>query len=74
MCDLLWSDPDEIDGWGRSPRGAGFTFGKNISEEFNRANNLTMIARAHQLVNEVSSIFLSFKLYRDTILTTKVTS
>lgn len=52
MCDLLWSDPDEITGWGRSPRGAGFTFGKNISEEFNRSNNLTMIARAHQLVNE----------------------
>lgn len=23
MCDLLWSDPEEIDGWGMSPRGAG---------------------------------------------------
>ncbi|KAI6152598.1 serine/threonine specific protein phosphatase [Pisolithus tinctorius] len=22
MCDLLWSDPDEISGWGISPRGA----------------------------------------------------
>ena len=53
MCDLLWSDPDEeISGWGRSPRGAGFTFGKDISMEFNRINNLKMIARAHQLFNE----------------------
>jgi len=23
MCDLLWSDPEDIDGWGLSPRGAG---------------------------------------------------
>jgi serine/threonine-protein phosphatase 4 catalytic subunit len=21
MCDLLWSDPDEIEGWSLSPRG-----------------------------------------------------
>lgn len=23
MCDLLWSDPEDIEGWGLSPRGAG---------------------------------------------------
>ena len=22
MCDLMWSDPEDIDGWGLSPRGA----------------------------------------------------
>lgn len=32
MCDLLWSDPDERTGWGISPRGAGYTFGQDISE------------------------------------------
>ena len=31
MCDLLWSDPDDRHGWGISPRGAGFTFGQDIS-------------------------------------------
>ena len=31
MCDLLWSDPDERGGWGISPRGAGYTFGQDIS-------------------------------------------
>jgi serine/threonine-protein phosphatase 2A catalytic subunit len=50
MCDLLWSDPDERCGWGISPRGAGYTFGQDISEHFNHNNGLTLIARAHQLV------------------------
>lgn len=35
MCDLLWSDPADIEGWGPSTRGAGFLFGKDISQEFN---------------------------------------
>ncbi|MCJ1430154.1 hypothetical protein MMC29_008070, partial [Sticta canariensis] len=52
MCDLLWSDPDEIDGWGLSPRGAGFLFGANIVKQFNYINDLSLIARAHQLVME----------------------
>ena len=52
MCDLLWSDPDDRCGWGISPRGAGYTFGQDISEEFNRTNGLNLIARAHQLVQE----------------------
>lgn len=34
MCDLLWSDPDDRCGWGISPRGAGYTFGQDISEAF----------------------------------------
>jgi serine/threonine-protein phosphatase 2A catalytic subunit len=52
MCDLLWSDPDDRLGFGDSPRGAGYTFGQDISEQFNRNNGLTLIARAHQLVME----------------------
>eukprot|EP00041_Stephanoeca_diplocostata_P009106 m.138969 g.138969 ORF g.138969 m.138969 type:complete len:266 (+) comp17604_c0_seq4:179-976(+) len=52
LCDLLWSDPDERSGWGISPRGAGYTFGQDISENFNFINGVEMIARAHQLVME----------------------
>ena len=52
MCDLLWSDPDEIDGWGLSPRGAGFLFGADTVRKFNHDNNISLIARAHQLVME----------------------
>lgn len=54
MCDLLWSDPDDISGWGASPRGAGFIFGKEITQQFTNKNGLKNILRAHQLVNEVS--------------------
>ncbi|GIQ81109.1 hypothetical protein KIPB_002016, partial [Kipferlia bialata] len=52
MCDLMWSDPDDRVGWGISPRGAGFTFGYDISEQFNRNNGLQFIVRAHQLTME----------------------
>lgn len=50
MCDLLWSDPDDRRGWGISPRGAGYTFGSDISEMFNHRNGLNLVSRAHQLV------------------------
>ena len=49
MSDLLWSDPEEREGWGQSPRGAGFVFGGDISSKFNFTNKLSMICRAHQL-------------------------
>jgi serine/threonine-protein phosphatase 2A catalytic subunit len=39
-----------MSGWGISPRGAGFLFGKEKVDEFNHKNNLDLIARAHQLV------------------------
>ncbi len=52
MCDFLWSDPEDIDGWGLSPRGAGYLFGGDVVEKFNSQNNLQLIARAHQLVME----------------------
>lgn len=30
MCDLMWSDPEELNGWSMSPRGAGYLFGGDI--------------------------------------------
>jgi serine/threonine-protein phosphatase 4 catalytic subunit len=52
MCDLLWSDPDDIEGWGISPRGAGYLFGGDVCTSFNKVNRINLIARAHQLVME----------------------
>ena len=53
MCDLLWSDPEEKEGWGVSPRGAGYIFGPDVSTRFIFNNNLQLICRAHQLVMNV---------------------
>jgi serine/threonine-protein phosphatase 4 catalytic subunit len=52
MCDLLWSDPEDIKGWGLSPRGAGYLFGDDACKSFNEKNGLKLICRAHQLVME----------------------
>ncbi|KAF3845818.1 hypothetical protein F7725_002896, partial [Dissostichus mawsoni] len=52
MCDLLWSDPEDTTGWGVSPRGAGYLFGSDVVAQFNAANDIHMICRAHQLVME----------------------
>ena len=38
--------------WAVSPRGAGWLFGDKVTSEFNQVNDLTLIARAHQLVQE----------------------
>jgi serine/threonine-protein phosphatase 4 catalytic subunit len=40
MCDLLWSDPEDIEGWGLSPRGAGYLFGGDVASQFNQANKV----------------------------------
>jgi serine/threonine-protein phosphatase 4 catalytic subunit len=53
MCDLLWSDPEDgLEGWGLSPRGAGYLFGADVAAQFCAANGLELVARAHQLVME----------------------
>ncbi|KAH8245782.1 hypothetical protein KR026_003846, partial [Drosophila bipectinata] len=52
FCDLVWSDPEDMEYWGQSPRGAGWLFGHNVTKDFMAINNLDLICRAHQLVNE----------------------
>lgn len=52
MCDLLWSDPEDVPSWAISPRGAGYLFGENEVSKFCRQNDISLIARAHQLVME----------------------
>ena len=48
----MWSDPEDIEAWQVSPRGAGWLFGYRVTNEFNRINRLDLIARSHQLVQE----------------------
>jgi serine/threonine-protein phosphatase 6 catalytic subunit len=52
FCDMMWSDPEDIETWSVSPRGAGWLFGRKVTAEFNAVNGLNLVARAHQLVQE----------------------
>ena len=47
FTDLMWSDPEDIDTWAISPRGAGSLFGSKVTTMFNHINDLELIARAH---------------------------
>lgn len=52
FCDLMWGDPEDIENWSPSPRGAGWIFGSRVTKEFNHINGLDLICRAHQLVQD----------------------
>lgn len=52
FCDLVWSDPEDVEAWSISPRGAGYLFGAKVTHEFMQINALDLICRAHQLVHE----------------------
>lgn len=33
FCDLMWSDPEDIEAWGVNSRGAGWLFGSRVANE-----------------------------------------
>lgn len=55
LSDIVWSDPEDLHpntSWAISPRGAGYLFGSKVTNEFCQLNALSLICRAHQLVQE----------------------
>ncbi|OMJ88065.1 hypothetical protein SteCoe_10048 [Stentor coeruleus] len=52
FCDLMWSDPENVETWAINPRGCGWCFGSKVTEEFNQINGIDLICRSHQLVQE----------------------
>jgi len=59
LCDLLWSDPEEgITGWAENDgRGISYWFGSDIIKNFLKDNDLDLICRAHQVVEDGYSFF-----------------
>jgi serine/threonine-protein phosphatase 6 catalytic subunit len=62
FSDLVWSDPEDIESWAISPRGAGWLFGAKVTNEFCEINGLSLICRAHQLVQEGHKYWFDNKL------------
>jgi len=53
MCDLLWSDPSpELRGFGPNDRGVSVAFGPDIVYKFLQQEDLDLIVRAHQVVED----------------------
>ncbi|CAD2108816.1 serine/threonine protein phosphatase 5, putative [Plasmodium vinckei] len=63
MTDLLWSDPNEEKGFKPSKRGIGFSFGPDITENFLKNNNLSLIIRSHEVRDEGYSLEQNGQLY-----------
>ena len=58
ICDLLWSDPENgITGWAENDRGVSYTFGADIVSSFLERNDLDLIVRAHQVVEDGYEFF-----------------
>eukprot|EP01087_Luapelamoeba_hula_P021278 TRINITY_DN7407_c0_g1_i2.p1 TRINITY_DN7407_c0_g1~~TRINITY_DN7407_c0_g1_i2.p1 ORF type:complete len:800 (-),score=182.98 TRINITY_DN7407_c0_g1_i2:1333-3732(-) len=48
--DMMWSDPRVSAGREKNSRGAGIVFGPDVTEDFMRTNDLSLIIRSHELV------------------------
>lgn len=63
LCDLLWADPEpSISGWGENDRGVSVTFGTDVVQSFLDDNDLDLICRAHQVVEEGYEFFAGKRL------------
>ena len=63
LCDLLWSDPDDSsNGFGSNERGVSVVFNGKIVQTFLKNNELDLICRAHQVVEEGYEFFADRKL------------
>jgi serine/threonine-protein phosphatase PP1 catalytic subunit len=59
LCDILWSDPDcdLKDDFGENERGISVTYSKKSIEKFLKDNQLDLICRAHQVVEDGYEFF-----------------
>ena len=63
LCDLLWSDPDpSVIGWSQNERGVSYTFGKDILDKFLKSQNIDLVCRGHQVVEDGYEFFNNRKL------------
>lgn len=49
MCELLWTDPQELPGRGPSKRGVGIAFGPDVTQRWCEANKISGVFRSHEV-------------------------
>jgi len=63
LCDLLWSDPSkDIQGWEQNDRGVSYVFGPDVVASFLKRQDLDLICRAHQVVEDGYEFFAKRQL------------
>lgn len=63
LCDLLWSDPDnEVRDWQENQRGVSYVFGVDVVSKFCERNEIDLVCRAHQVVEEGYEFFAKKQL------------
>ena len=63
LCDLLWSDPDkDVVDYDENDRGVSVIFGEKVVMDFNKKNDLDLIIRAHQVVDDGYEFFANRQL------------
>ncbi|KAK9998730.1 hypothetical protein SO802_018333 [Lithocarpus litseifolius] len=63
LCDLLWSDPcRDVKGWGMNDRGVSYTFGPDRVSDFLTKNDMDLVCRAHQVVEDGYEFFAERQL------------
>jgi len=63
ICDLLWADPDkDIAGWAENDRGVSFIFGPDVVSTFLQKQDMDLVCRAHQVVEDGYEFFAKRQL------------
>ncbi|KAG7167433.1 Serine/threonine-protein phosphatase PP1-like [Homarus americanus] len=58
ICDILWADPEEdVRGWSPNDRGVSWTFGGDVLKAFLEHHDLSLVVRAHQVVEDGYQFF-----------------
>ena len=58
ICDIVWSDPENNStGWGENDRGISCTFNEKVLNNFLEKNDLDLLCRAHQVVEDGYEFF-----------------
>jgi len=63
LCDMMWADPDkDVKGYVDNDRGVSFVFGPDVVKQFLQRNDMDLVVRAHQVVEDGYEFFAGRQL------------